>query len=60
MAIFGRLGSRPFTRDEMEDLFLTKAGLPYKVSDEVDMSVWVAGRGPVANEAVPSRRRPGG
>ena len=60
MAIFGRLGSRPFTRDEMENLFLTKAGLPYKVSDEVDMSVWVAGRGPVANEAVPSRRRPGG
>jgi len=41
MAIFGRLGSLPFTRPEMERLFLNKQGIPYKVSDEVDMSAWV-------------------
>jgi hypothetical protein len=43
IAVFGRLGSRPFTRAEMEKLFLTRGGLPYKVSDEVDMSAWVGG-----------------
>jgi hypothetical protein len=41
MAVFGRLGSRPFTRPEMERLFLTSRGVPFKVSDEVDMSAWV-------------------
>jgi hypothetical protein len=41
IAVFGRLGSRPFTRPEMERLFLTSRRVPYKVSDEVDMSVWV-------------------
>lgn len=47
MAVFGRLGSRPFTRAEMEKLFLTRSGIPWKVSDEVDMSAWVPGAGPV-------------
>jgi hypothetical protein len=47
IAIFGRLGSRPFNREEMENLFLTRAGVPWRVTDEVDMSVWVPGRGPV-------------
>lgn len=40
IAVFGRLGSRPFTRKEMEKLFLTSKGVPYKVSDEVDMKAW--------------------
>jgi hypothetical protein len=40
IAVFGRLGSRPFTRPEMERLFLTGRGIPYKVSDEVDMRAW--------------------
>ncbi|MGH6785893.1 MAG: LVIVD repeat-containing protein, partial [Novosphingobium sp.] len=44
VAVFGRLGSRPFTRSEMEKLFLTRRGFPYKVSDEVDMGAWVAAR----------------
>ena len=48
MAVFGRLGSRPFRRDEMENLFLTKSGVPWKVSDEPDMRAWVGGGGPVA------------
>jgi hypothetical protein len=41
IAIFGRLGSRPFTRSEMEKLFLNRSGIPYKVTDQVDMSAWV-------------------
>ncbi|MXO82591.1 hypothetical protein GRI35_04290 [Altererythrobacter aestiaquae] len=44
MAVFGRLGSRPFTREEMERLFLTGGGVPWKVRDEPDMSAWVGGR----------------
>ena len=40
MAVFGRLGSRPFTRAEMEKLFLNSKGLVYKVRDEVDESAW--------------------
>jgi len=41
MAVFGRLGSRPFTREEMERLFMTRSGVPYRVTDEVDMTGWV-------------------
>ena len=41
IAVFGRLGSRPFTRAEMERLFLNRKGLPYKVSDEGGMEDWV-------------------
>ena len=41
IAVFGRLGSRPFTRDEMERLFMTSSGVPWKVSDAVDMNRWV-------------------
>ncbi|WP_420806453.1 hypothetical protein [Novosphingobium fuchskuhlense] len=44
IAVFGRLGSRPFTRQEMEALFLNKAGQPFKVSNAVDMSLWVGAR----------------
>lgn len=41
IAIFGRLGSRPFTRSEMEKLFLNRRRVPYKVTDTVDMSAWM-------------------
>lgn len=44
IAIFGRLGSRPFTRPEMERLFLNRNRVPWKVSDEVDMNAWLAAR----------------
>jgi len=47
IAIFGRIGSRPFNRKEMERLFLTSRGVPWKVSDDVDMNAWVPGRGPL-------------
>ena len=36
MAVFGRYGSRPFTRAEMERLFLRETGEPYYVSDDVN------------------------
>jgi hypothetical protein len=46
MAVFGRLGSRPFNREKMEKLFLTRAGVPWKVTDELNMRAWVGGSGP--------------
>jgi hypothetical protein len=50
IAVFGRLGARPFTRPEMEKLFLTSKGVPWKVSDTPDMNRWVPGAGPVVAE----------
>jgi hypothetical protein len=44
MAIFGRLGSRPFTRPEMERFFTDQWGRPYRVSDELDMAGWLGPR----------------
>jgi len=41
MAIFGRLGSRPFTRPEMERFFIDAWDRPYAVTDSVDMSAWL-------------------
>ena len=41
IAVFGRLGSRPFTRAEMEKLFLGRRGIPYKVLDAPDMRDWL-------------------
>ena len=35
MAVFGRLGSRPFTLEEMKELYLDEQGRPYFVTDEV-------------------------
>lgn len=40
IAVFGRVGSRPFTRPEMEKLFLNSKGMVYKVRDEVDQNAW--------------------
>ncbi|MEA1013010.1 hypothetical protein SH593_00360 [Sphingosinicella sp. LY1275] len=41
IAVFGRLGSRPFNRAEMERLFLTRRGLPWKVRDTGTFADWV-------------------
>jgi hypothetical protein len=41
MAVFGRLGARPFTRKEMERLFLSPRGIPYKVTDEASLRDYV-------------------
>ncbi len=55
MAVFGRLGSRPFTRSEMEQLFMTRSGVPWKVSDDVDMNRWV-GRTPVGPQRASAKK----
>ncbi|WP_066525366.1 LVIVD repeat-containing protein [Erythrobacter sp. CCH5-A1] len=55
MAVFGRLGSRPFTREEMERMFMTRSGVPWKVSDEVDMQRWV-GLAPVGAQTASARK----
>ena len=55
MAVFGRLGSRPFNRSEMEQLFMTRSGVPWKVSDDVDMNRWV-GRSPVGPQRASARK----
>jgi len=34
VAVFGRLGSRPFTKEEMRKLYLDESGEPWFVSDE--------------------------
>jgi hypothetical protein len=41
MAVFGRLGSRPFTRPEMEELFKNPDGSLFKVTDTPDMRDYV-------------------
>jgi hypothetical protein len=41
IAVFGRLGSRPFTRSEVERLFLNRQGAPYRVSDRGSLDDWV-------------------
>ena len=41
IAVFGRLGSRPFNRSEMEKLFLSPRGVPYKVIDKPTMDDYV-------------------
>ena len=43
MAVFGRLGSRPFNRREMERFFLDAWDRPYVVTDDADMAAWMAG-----------------
>jgi hypothetical protein len=45
IAVFGRLGSRPFHRDEMEHFFIDAFDRPYRVTDDPDFTAWVsAGR----------------
>jgi hypothetical protein len=56
MAVFGRLGSRPFNRPEMEKLFMTRSGVPWKVSDDVDMNRWV-GRTPRGPQRADARMK---
>jgi hypothetical protein len=55
MAVFGRLGSRPFNRSEMEQMFMTRSGVPWKVSDDVDMNRWV-GRTPGGPQRASARK----
>ena len=46
IAVFGRLGSRPFNRSEMERLYLNSRGLPYHGdATPARWQDWVAARG---------------
>ncbi|MFN7159121.1 MAG: hypothetical protein ACK4MR_10580, partial [Erythrobacter cryptus] len=56
IAVFGRLGSRPFTRAEMERLFMTRSGVPWTVNDKVDMNRWV-GLAPSAPQRAAARMK---
>ncbi|WP_156254570.1 LVIVD repeat-containing protein [Sandarakinorhabdus oryzae] len=40
IAVLGRLGSRPFNRQETERFFIGENGQPYRVTDRVDMGAW--------------------
>jgi hypothetical protein len=42
IAVFGRLGSRPFNRGEMERFFIDAFDRPYRVSDDPDLAAWMA------------------
>ena len=44
IAVFGRLGSRPFTRAEMERFFIDWRGAPYRVSNAPSPGDFVAAR----------------
>ncbi|MDG2242110.1 MAG: hypothetical protein P8L66_01315, partial [Rhodospirillaceae bacterium] len=43
IAVFGRLGSRPFTQEEQHKLYLNKSDNPWFVSDEIDLDAFVQG-----------------
>jgi hypothetical protein len=52
MAVFGRLGSRPFNLEEQRDFYLDDQGRPWFVSDHVDKGRFrpAEGRGPRQSE----------
>ncbi len=41
IAVFGRLGSRPFTQEEQQKLYLNDRGTPWFVSDEIDLDAFI-------------------
>lgn len=41
IAVFGRLGARPFNENEMQQLYLNDKGQPWTVSDKVDNKAYV-------------------
>ena len=55
IAVFGRIGSRPFNRPEMEKLFVNSRGIPWSVSDEPVMADWLAPAPGTAPAAVARR-----
>jgi hypothetical protein len=51
IAIFNRIGSRPFTLDEMKRLYLGADGRPFTVTDRVELKDFVGTRGRAGNSA---------
>jgi hypothetical protein len=46
IAVIGRIGARPFNRAEMEKLYLDPNGVPWRVTDRVDMQHFLPGKPP--------------
>jgi hypothetical protein len=44
IAVFGRLGSRPFTQEEQQKLYLDQSGSPWFVTDAIDLDAFVPGQ----------------
>ena len=61
IAVFGRLGSRPFTLPEMQKMYLTPSGSLWTVTDEVRKQDFKpAAPGKTSNAADTLMRKPGG
>lgn len=56
IAVFGRLGSRPFTLDEQQKLYLNKDGSPWYVSDEIDIDAFTPGQPPARLPDLPQQQ----
>ena len=54
VAVFGRIGSRPFNLEEMRRLFLKKDGTPWYVSNDVDDNSTGTGKSTSGSQAVSS------
>jgi hypothetical protein len=54
IAIFGRIGSRPFHLDEMQSLYLGKDGRPWYVEDTVPATARRVSADPAGGSAVPA------
>ena len=44
IAVFGRIGSRPFSANEMRKFYLTPEGKPWSVTDEIERARFIAPR----------------
>ena len=44
IAVFGRIGSRPFTLDEMKRFYMGADGRPFTVTDRIKLEDFVASR----------------
>jgi hypothetical protein len=56
MAVFGRLGSRPFTRPEMERFFIDWRGEPYRVTDTPTSDGWTPLPGSLRSPTITAAR----
>jgi len=56
IAIFGRLGSRPFTQAEQQKLYLNEQGEPWYVTDEIDVDAFRPGAPPARLPDLPQQQ----
>ena len=59
IAIFGRIGSRPFTLDEMKQFYMGPDGRPYTVTDVVQQQDFVPAAHRARPPAAPAMPAPG-